>query len=99
MDYGENYISYHAKVECRYSAKLDNRFYCIFSNPTIGTTNFSITFFDDLIEDVNSVDKITMLSNTNYSISTIADLNKIEFKTSQAIFPRSGILIQWDAKK
>lgn len=99
VDYGENYISYHAKVECRYSAKLDNRFYCIFSNPTIGTTNFSITFFDDIIEDVNSVDKITMLSNTNYSISTIADLNKIEFKTSQAIFPRSGILIQWDAKK
>lgn len=98
VNYGGNYISYHGKVECKYPAYVDNKFYCIFSNPTIGNTSFSITFFDDIVKDVNEVDKITMLSNTKYTISSVPDHNKIEFSTAQAIFPRSGVLVQWDTK-
>lgn len=96
---GGNYVSYQAKMECKYPAYMDNKFYCIFSNPTIGNTNFSITFFDDIVKNINEVDKITMLSNTKYSISHVPDHNKIEFSTVQAIFPRSGILVQWDTKE
>ena len=98
VDYGENYMSYQARIECKYPADIDNRFYCIFSNPTIGNTEFSITFFDDIVNDIKDVDKITMLSNTNYSIYPVSNHNKIQFTTTQAIFPRSGILFQWKSK-
>ena len=99
VDFGGGYVSYRAKIECEYPAKLVNKFYCIFSNPTIGTTNFSIKFNDSIVNDIDAVDRLTMLSNTKYELTSISKHNKIEFNTSQAIFPRSGILIQWDTQK
>lgn len=99
VDFGGGYVSYHAKIECEYPADLGNKFYCIFSNPTIGNTNFSITFDKNVVNDIETVDRLTMLSNTKYELTPISKHNKIEFSTSQAIFPRSGILIQWDKEK
>lgn len=96
VDFGGGYVSYHAEIECEYTANLDNRFYCIFSNPTIGNTNFSIEFDKTIVSNIDDVDRLTMLSNTKYKLTTIPKFNKIQFNTTQAIFPRSGILIQWD---
>ena len=98
MNNKETYICYKGKISCKYLSDLNNQFYCIFSNPTIGNTEFDITFDRQTVSDIKeNVDHITMLSlkDSEYTFKDDEILNKKTFTTKEAIFPRSGIVIQW----
>ena len=98
MNNKETYICYKGKISCKYLSDLNKQFYCIFSNPTIGNTEFDITFDRQTVSDIkDNVDHITMLSlkDNEYTFKDDEALNKKTFTTKEAIFPRSGIVIQW----
>lgn len=95
----ETYISYEAKIDCAYETNRENQFYCMFPNPTI-ESRFEMRFDKDIVSNIESdVNYITMLSidDDKYcKINTNSKQRIIEFKTTKTIFPRSGILVQWN---
>lgn len=95
----DTYINYEAKVCCGYETNRENQFYCIFPNPTIDS-QFEIRFDKDIVNDIdNDVNYITMLSVDDDKACKINRYTKqriIEFEISKTIFPRSGILVQWN---
>lgn len=98
----ETYISYEAKIDCAYETNRENQFYCMFPNPTI-ESRFEMRFDKDIVSDIErDVNYITMLSidDDKYcKINTNSKQRIIEFKTTKTIFPRSGILVQWNKKQ
>lgn len=95
---GDAFICYTGKITCRYPSKLDNQFYCIFPNPTVGNTEFNISFDRSIMDVETDVNYITMLSleDDGYEIEKINSSNGLSFSTQKAIFPRSGLLVQWE---
>lgn len=95
----ETYINYEAKIDCAYETNRENQFYCMFPNPTI-ESRFEMRFDKDIVSDIKrDVNYITMLSiddDKDCKINTNSKQRIIEFKTSKTIFPRSGILVQWN---
>ena len=98
----ETYINYEAKIDCAYETNRENQFYCMFPNPTI-ESRFEIRFDKDIVSDITrDVNYITMLSiddDKDCKINTNSRQRFIEFKTTKTIFPRSGILVQWNNNK
>ncbi len=98
----ETYISYEAKIDCTYETNRENQFYCMFPNPTI-ESRFEMRFDKDIVGDIKrDVNYITMLSiddDKDCKINTNSKQRIIEFKTTKTIFPRSGILVQWNKKQ
>lgn len=95
---GDAFVCYTGKITCRYPSKLDNQFYCIFPNPTVGNTEFCISFDRSIMDVETDVNYITMLSleDDGYEIEKINSSNGLSFSTQKAIFPRSGLLVQWE---
>lgn len=95
----ETYINYEAKIDCAYETNRENQFYCMFPNPTI-ESRFEMRFDKDIVSDIKrDVNYITMLSiddDKDCKINTNSKQRIIEFKTTKTIFPRSGILVQWN---
>lgn len=95
----ETYINYEAKIDCSYETNRENQFYCMFPNPTI-ESRFEMRFDKDIVSDIKrDVNYITMLSiddDKDCKINTNSKQRIIEFKTTKTIFPRSGILVQWN---
>ena len=95
----ETYINYEAKIDCAYETNRENQFYCMFPNPTI-ESRFEMRFDKDIVSDIKKdVNYITMLSiddDKDCKINTNSKQRIIEFKTTKTIFPRSGILVQWN---
>lgn len=104
----DSYIYYKGKVHCNYNYDIDNIFYCIFSNPTTGSTHFSIHFenFDPQKFNFKNVKHITMLSlkkkKKKKNGEEVGDFtldrsskNTIAFNAKKTIFPRGGIVIRW----
>ena len=104
----DSYVYYKGKVHCNYNYDIDNIFYCIFSNPTTGSTHFSIHFenFDSKMFNFKNVKHITMLSlkkkKINKNGEEVGDFtlersskNTIAFNAKKTIFPRGGIVIRW----
>jgi hypothetical protein len=104
----DSYVYYKGKVHCNYNYDIDNIFYCIFSNPTTGSTHFSIHFenFDSKMFNIKNVKHITMLSlkkkKKNKNGEEVGDFtldrsskNTIAFNAKKTIFPRGGIVIRW----
>ena len=95
----ETYINYEAKIDCAYETNRENQFYCMFPNPTT-ESRFEMRFDKDIVSDIKrDVNYITMLSiddDKDCKINTNSKQRIIEFKTTKTIFPRSGILVQWN---
>lgn len=94
-----SYVHYKGSVSCKYKSDINNIFYCIFSNPTTGTTDFKI-HFENLLDEfdiINNVKHMTILSLKDEDFELDADdaNNTIHFHTKNTIFPRSGIVIRW----
>lgn len=95
---------YRAYLSCSYPMSKENHFYCVFSEPTIGHTSFSIDF-NSVVKNVKKdVHYQTFLSSytpvnnemTDFISDEIEHLNdKIVFKTDKTIYPRSGIVFMW----
>ena len=105
---GDTYASYHGKIICTYKANINNQFYCIFSNITIGATRFTLTFSENVFRRLKNKDEwkkrvktISMLSmkdKENLPDIDIRENQTIAFtaKEGDVIFPRSGFVITWD---
>lgn len=107
---GDKYASYHGKIICTYKANINNQFYCIFSNITIGATRFTLTFSENVFRNLKNKNKdewkkrvktISMLSmkdKENLPDIDIRENQTIAFtaKEGDVIFPRSGFVITWN---
>ena len=105
---GDEYISYNGRIICSYQANMNNQFYCIFSNVTIGATRFKLTFSENIfrnLKDKSQWDKrvsiVSMLSMKDKDKRPKIDIREnqtVAFTaaTEDVIFPRSGIVITWD---
>lgn len=105
---GDKYASYHGKIICTYQANINNQFYCIFSNITIGATRFTLTFSENVFRRLKNKDEwkkrvktISMLSmkdKENLPDIDIRENQTIAFtaKEGDVIFPRSGFVITWN---
>lgn len=105
---GDEYVSYKGTVICSYQANINNQFYCIFSNITLGATRFKLTFSENIfrnLQDKSQWDKrvniVSMLSMKDKNKRPKIDIKAnqtIAFTASEGdvIFPRSGIVIHWN---
>lgn len=90
-------VCYTGRVKFRIPIEK-NSFDCVFADPIIGTTSFSIEFGQDLIDDIdNSVEFLPLLTiaNRNNVIVSMPDKYQKEFRTSETILPISGIVVVW----
>ena len=94
-----SYIHYKGGVSCKYKSDINNIFYCIFSNPTIGSTYFNIKFegFSNEFNVDNDVIRLPILSlkRKDFNLTPYILDKSINFNTPNTIFPRSGIVIRW----
>lgn len=91
----EDYLSYEGELVFEYPICDDNKFYCVFSNPTLGKTIFT---FDISSKKFIITDVISMLSGCSERPKKEDDDVIFETKDSSNIFPRSGIVVQWKKK-
>ena len=92
----EGYMSYKGKIKCEYPIDGDNKFYCVFSNPTLGKTSFNFCVDSKTYIITNLISMLSGCSETPKKISP----NNVAFYTDNTsnIFPRSGIVIVWSKK-
>ena len=85
--------SYTARVSFTLPQPKSNRFYCVFANPIIGETHFSIRFPNKATK-VDYLEFLTMSGKR----SRIHQRNsrEWEFETNETIFPTSAIIWFWD---
>lgn len=90
-------MSYTGRVNFSIPIPETNRFYCVFADPIIGETKFSIEFDQDLIKDIHSVDFLQLLTIANKNNVTVTEPNKYqkEFVINETILPISGIVAFW----
>ncbi|MBR5276273.1 MAG: hypothetical protein IKU35_03945 [Bacteroidaceae bacterium] len=88
---------YRGHIECKYMAPQSSRFLCVFVNPIIDSTRFAIMFDRDIVSDIKKdVDFIKLISAKEVSpITYCSHTPRAEFRTEEAIFPRSGICVNW----
>ncbi len=95
----DSYVNYKGIVNCQYKSDINNIFYCIFSNPTTGTTNFNMRFVNfpsdfNVRRDVKHM-TILSLKGGDFTLENEGD-DTISFEAREkTIFPRSGIVIHW----
>ena len=92
------YMSYRGKIKCGYPIENDNKFYCIFSDPTLGVTTFNFSAHPSKVPITNM---ISILSGCKEKPEYKKDSNSVVFQTDgdSNIFPRSGIVILWSNNK
>lgn len=95
-------LSYAARIKCFYPTPKTSKFMCVFADPIIGTTNYSLEFDEDILDDVRNdaqTLKFLTIPNLKEQKITTPDNYEIFFETSETIFPISAIVTYWDAKK
>ena len=91
-------------MKCRYPMQKSSHFYCVFSEPTIGRTNFSIDFNNVVGDVAKDVRYQTFLSSYTPIESELRNFKNdeievrsrsISFSSDKAIYPRSGMVFIW----
>lgn len=101
---GGELCQYRAYMKCRYPMQKSSHFYCVFSEPTIGRTNFSIDFNNVVGDVAKDVRYQTFLSSYTPIESELRNFKNdeievrsrsISFSSDKAIYPRSGMVFIW----
>ncbi len=107
MSSNNGLVCYEGEMHCEYNAPLKNNFYCVFADTIIGKTRFTIKFDDEIVDNIKKdVDIITFLTfapdthkESNIQRNpVIYKRNQLSYETKETIFPRSGLVVNWNKR-
>lgn len=96
-DKKEGMRSYCCRITFTIPAPEHRRFYCIFADPSIGSTQFKFRVSPKVVKDINDIDFVEIITRAGNGTAHIKRVSEYvrEFRTKDAILPKSAIIAFW----
>lgn len=89
--------SYKGRVHFTIPAPENKRFYCVFVDPVIGSTNFKFSIDPSLVNDIKDIEYVEILTRAGSDKSHFQEQHDctMTFSTTDTILPKSAIITFW----